>query len=148
MYQIEVSLVFLSVLQENENVVDVYPYKNPQLVSKNVIYDKLECPWCIAEARGHNNPFEGSKLRVEGGFFDIFVMDSNLVEPTDKIYLREDGGTPQCVQYGLDRRQGVSISNSSGIQGSLADIRHFPFAFLTSRQPAQYGLEDGRIWPD
>ena len=33
--------------------------------------------WQIAEAKRHENPFEGPRLRVEGGFFDIFVMDSN-----------------------------------------------------------------------
>ena len=104
MYQIEMSLVFVSILRENEAVVDVHPYKNPQVVSNNVIYDTLECRWRIAEAQGHNNPFEGRKLRVEGDCSDIFVMDLNLVEPTDKIYLRKDVGTPQCTRYGLDRR--------------------------------------------
>ena len=35
--------------------------------------------------QGHKNPLEGAKLRVEGGFLDIFVVDSDLVEPTDKV---------------------------------------------------------------
>ena len=46
------------------------------MVSKDVIYDTLERRWHIAEAQGHNNPFEGPKLRVEGCCFDIFVIDS------------------------------------------------------------------------
>ena len=87
MYQIEVSLVFFSILRENDNVLDVHPYENPQVVSKNVIYHMLECQWCIAEAKGPNDTFQGPKLRVEGGFSDISVMDPNLVEPTDKMYL-------------------------------------------------------------
>ena len=68
MYHIEVLLVFLSVLRENENVVNVHPYENPQVASKNVIYIMLECRLRIAEARGHNNPFISPRLRVEGCF--------------------------------------------------------------------------------
>ena len=64
----------------------------------------LERRWHVTEAKGHNDPFEGAKLSVEGGFLDMFVMDSNLMEPTDKVYLRKHGGTPKCTQYGLDRR--------------------------------------------
>ena len=104
MYRIEVSLVFLIILRENEDIIHIDPYKNPQVISENVIDDTLEWRWCIAEAEGHNNPFEGPKLCVDGSFFDIFVMDSNLVEPSDKINLGKDGRTPQCTQYGLDRR--------------------------------------------
>ena len=104
MYQIKMSLVFISILREDENVVDVHPYENLQVVSKSIIHDALERRWHVTEAKGHNNPFEGAKLCVEGGFLDIFVMDSNLMEPTDKVYLRKYGGTPQCTQYGLDRR--------------------------------------------
>ena len=104
MYEIETSLVFLSILQEDEDFVNVHPHENPQVLSKDVVHDALERRWRVLEAKGHNNPFEGGKLCVEGGFFDILVMGSNLMEPTDKVYLRKDGGTLQCTQYGLDRR--------------------------------------------
>ena len=85
MYQIEMSLVFIRILREDKHVVDVHPYKDPQVVSKDIIHDGLERRWCIPEAKGHNNPLKGAKLRVEGGFLDIFVVDSNLVEPTNKV---------------------------------------------------------------
>ena len=58
----------------------------------------------LQRPKGHNNPFEGAKLCVEGRFLDIFVTNANLMEPTDKVDLRNHGGTPQCTQYGLDRR--------------------------------------------
>ena len=87
MYQIQMSLVFLSILREDENVVDVHPYENLQVVSKDITHDALEDRWRVKKAKAHNNPFEGVKLCVEGGFLDIFVMDSNLMEPTDKVYL-------------------------------------------------------------
>ena len=98
MYQIEMSLVLIRNLREDENVVDVHPYANPQVVWKDIIHDALERRWRVTEAKGHNNPFDGGKLCVEGSFLDIFVMDSNLVEPADKVYLRKYGGTPQCTQ--------------------------------------------------
>ena len=104
MYQIEVTLGFLSILREDEDVIDTHPYENPQVVSENFIGHTLECPWCIAEPERHNNPFKGPKLRVEGSFFDIFVMYSNRVDPTDKMNLGKSGRTPQCTRYGLDRR--------------------------------------------
>ena len=103
MYQIEMSLVFIRILREDEDVVDVHPYKDPQVVSKDVIHDALERGWRITEARGHNNPLKGANLCVEGGFLDIFVVDTDLVEPTNKVDLLKYRRTPQCTQDGLDR---------------------------------------------
>ena len=102
MYQIEMSLMFIHILREDEDVVDVHPYEDPQVVSNDIIHDALERPWRITEAKGHNNPLEGAKWRVEGGFLDIFVLDSDLVEPTNMVDLRKYGATPQCTQDGLD----------------------------------------------
>ena len=87
MYQVQVSLVFVRILPEDEDVVNVHPYKDPQVVSKDIVDDALERRWRIAEAKGHNNPLEGAKLCVEGGFLDIFVLNSDLVEPTNKVNL-------------------------------------------------------------
>ena len=126
MYQIQMSLVFIRILPEDEDVVDVHPYKDPQVMSKDIIHDALEQRWRITKGKGHNNPLEGAKLRVEGGFLDIFALDSDLVEPTNKVDLREYGGTPQCTQDGLDRWQRISISFSSCIQRSVVDA-HAPF---------------------
>ena len=103
MYQIEMSLVFIRILGEDEDLVDVHSYKDPQVVSKDIIHDALECRWRIAEAEGHNNPLEGAKLRVQGGLLDIFVVDSDLVEPNNKVDLPKNSRTPQCTQDGLDR---------------------------------------------
>ena len=85
MYQVEVSLVFVRILREDEDVVNVYPYKDPQVVSKDIVHDALERRWRITEAKGHNNPLEGAKLCVEVGFLDIIVLNSDLVEPTNKV---------------------------------------------------------------
>ena len=87
MYQVEVSLVFVRILREDEDVVNVHPYKDPQVVSKDMVHDALERRWRITEAKGHNNPLEGAKLCVGGGFLDIFVLNSDLVEPTNKVNL-------------------------------------------------------------
>ena len=103
MYQIEMSPVFVRILREDEKVVDVHPYKDPQVVSKNIIHDALERRWHITEVKGHNNPLKGAKLCVEGVFPDIFVVDSDLVDSTNKVDLRKYGGTPQYTQDGLDR---------------------------------------------
>ena len=87
MYQVEVSLVFVRILREDEDVVNVHPYKDPQVVSKDIVHDALERRWRSTEAKGHNNPLEGAKLCVEGGFLGIFVLNSDLVEPTNKVNL-------------------------------------------------------------
>ena len=87
MYQVEVSLVFVRILREDEDVVNVHPYKDPQVVSKDIVHDALERRWRFTEAKGHNNPLEGAKLCVEGGFLDIFFLNSDLVEPTNKVNL-------------------------------------------------------------
>ena len=103
MYRMEMSLLFIRILREDEDVVNVHPYRDPQVVWKDIIHNALERQWHITEAKGHNNPLEGAKLRVEGGFLDIFVVDSDLVEPTNKVDLGKYSGTPQCTQDGLDR---------------------------------------------
>ena len=126
MYQNEMSLVFIRILPEDQHVVNVHPYKDSQVVSKDIIHDALEHRWRITEAKGHNNPLEGAKLRVNGGFLDIFVVDSDLVEPTNKGDFRKYGGTPQCTQDGLDRWQRIPISNSSCIQRLVVNA-HAPF---------------------
>ena len=87
MYQVEVSLVFVRILREDEDVVNVHPYKDAQVVWKDIVHDALERRWHITEAKGHDNPLEGAKLCVEGGFLDIFVLNSDLVEPTNKVNL-------------------------------------------------------------
>ena len=73
MYQIGILLVFIRILREDEDVVDVHPYKDRQGVSKDIIDDALERGWRVTQAKGHNNPLEGAKLCVEGGFLNIFV---------------------------------------------------------------------------
>ena len=94
MYRIEMWLVLIRILREDEDVVDVHPYKDPQVFSKDIIHDALERRWRITEAKGHNNPLEGAKLCVEGGFLHIFLVDWDLAEPTTKVDLRKYGGTP------------------------------------------------------
>ena len=96
--------MLISILREDENVADVHPYENPPLVSKDIIHDAFERRWHVTEAIVHNNAFECAKLCFEGSFLDIFVMDSNLMEPADKVYLQKYAGTHQCTQNGLDRR--------------------------------------------
>ena len=89
MYQMEMSLVFIRILREDKDVVNVQPYKNSQVVSKDIIQDTLKRRWRITEAEWHNNPLEGAKLCVEGSFLDIFVVDSDPVEPTNKVDLQK-----------------------------------------------------------
>ena len=50
MYQIEMSLVFISILREDENAVDVHPFENPQVVSKDIIHDASERRLRVPEA--------------------------------------------------------------------------------------------------
>ena len=52
MYQIEMSLVFLSILREDEGVVDVHPYKDPEVVSKDIIYGELERGGALQRPKG------------------------------------------------------------------------------------------------
>ena len=68
MYQIEMSLVLNSSLREDQNFVDVHPYKNPGLVSKDIIHDALERLWRVTEAKEHKNSFEGAKFVLKAIF--------------------------------------------------------------------------------
>ena len=79
--------MFVRILREDEDVANVHPCKDPQVVSKDIVHDALERRWRITDVKGHNNPLKGAKLCVEGGFLDIFVLNSDLVEPTNKVNL-------------------------------------------------------------
>ena len=68
MYQIEMSLVFIRILREDEDVVDVHPYKDPQVVSKDIIHDALERRLRITEAKGHNSPPKAPNCVVKAVF--------------------------------------------------------------------------------
>ena len=68
MYQIAMSLVFTRIIREDEDVVDVHPYEDPQVVSMDIIHDALKRRWRVTKAKGHYNPLEGAKLCVECGF--------------------------------------------------------------------------------
>ena len=70
MYQIEMSLVFIRILREDEDVVDVHPYKDPQVFSKDIIHDMLERRWCITQAKvaERSNHSILQRLRTHGIF--------------------------------------------------------------------------------
>ena len=138
--------MFIGVLREDEYVVNVDPYKDPQVVSKDIIDDALKRRWRITEVKGHNNPLEDAQLRVEGGLLDIFVVNSDLVEPTNKVDFQKYGGSPQRTQDGLDRWQRILISNSSRIQHSVVDA-HAPFTIRFLHQQATCSVWT-RGWSD
>ena len=94
LYQVKVLLIFLVILGEGGDAVDIHPHKNSQVILRNIIDNPLEHPWCLAEAERHSDPLEGSKLCMEGSFFNIFVMDSNWVEPTYRVALCKDRTAP------------------------------------------------------
>ena len=80
-------LMFLVILGEGGDVLEIHPHKNSQVISKSIIDNVLEDPWCLAEAERHSDPLAGSKLCMEGSCFDIFVVDWSRVEPTHKVAL-------------------------------------------------------------
>ncbi len=52
----------------NEDVIKVYSYGNVKHVSKNVIYEALECHRSIGESKRHDMPFKGAITGPEGCF--------------------------------------------------------------------------------
>ena len=52
MYQVEVSLVFVRILREDEDVVNVHPYKDPQVVSKDIVYDVWNVDGALQRPKG------------------------------------------------------------------------------------------------
>ena len=78
--------------------------KIPKLSRSRSFTTQWNVGGALQRTKAHNSRFEGAQLCVQGFFCNIFVMDLNLMEPTDKVYVRKHGGTPQCTQYGLHRR--------------------------------------------
>ena len=98
MYQIKMSLVFIRILRKDEDGVDVHPYKDPQVVSTDIIHDALQRRWRITEAKGHNNPLKGAKFRVEGGFLNIFVVDSVWWNPLTRSIFENTAEPPSVLK--------------------------------------------------
>ena len=91
--------MLFGILGEDEDVLDLQPHEHSQVISNNIVDNTLELRWFMAEAKRHDDPFEGSKLCIEGVLLDIFVMDSNLMKSTDQVNLQQDRGAPKRAQY-------------------------------------------------
>ena len=89
--------MLLGIFGEDEDVADIPPHESPQMISKSVIDDALERRWCIAEAEGHDDPFEGPKLRVEGSFLDIFVWIRIWWNPLTRLFLEKTVVPPSVL---------------------------------------------------
>ena len=77
--------------------------KSPKWSGRTSFTTRWNVNGALQRPKGITTHSKARKLFVKGGFLDIFVVDSDLVEPTNKADLRKYGGTPLCTQDGLDR---------------------------------------------
>ena len=135
MYQIKVLLMVSACLGKTK-MSSIYTHtKVPKWSRRTSFTTRWNVNGALQRPTGITTHFTAANYVLKAVCFNIFVMDSNLVEPTDKVNLRKHCGTPQCTLYALDRRQWVSISNSSGIQGLVVDA-HTPFTICLCHQQA------------
>ncbi len=60
--------VLRGIIGIDEDVVEVYDYRNIKHVSKNVIHEALERRRSIGESKRHDTPFKGAIVGPEGCF--------------------------------------------------------------------------------
>ena len=61
-------------------------------VGKDMVYEGLECGWCIAKSKEHYCWFEESEGSDKGSFPLVFLMDMDVVVVPLDIKFHEEGG--------------------------------------------------------
>ena len=63
----------------HQDVIDIYEDEYSNMFTEYIIHQGLEGCWGICKAKRHYNKFVVSKSCAEGGLWDVFLLDTNLV---------------------------------------------------------------------
>ena len=105
----EMLLVFPFVLAIDEDVINVDNDTNIEKRFEDVLDQSLKCGWSIGESEWHDLVLIMTISSAESGFFDIILVDSDLMVTPAKIDFGEDGCALKSVEEVVDERDGESI---------------------------------------
>src|SRR3954470_22753323 len=91
------TLVFLPILREYQEVVDVYDDELVKEWSEDILHDRHESGRGVGESEWHNPEFVVAISRAESSFLYVVRVDADLVIPRSQIYFREYLGAVDLV---------------------------------------------------
>ena len=72
-YNLNMLQVFLPCADIDENVIEEYQHKLPQLTTENVVHTRLECGRSIGQPKGHHQELKVTVITSESGLGNILL---------------------------------------------------------------------------
>ena len=99
-----------------------------------MVHERLESGWSITEPKEHDGRFKESKRSDECSFPLVFFVNTNVVESPSDIKLGEYHQVLHVVNQFGNKRQGVGIADSMGIQVPIILARAKRTIFLCYKE--------------
>ena len=149
MYQIEMLLMFIPIFREDEEVVDVHPYKDPQWSRRTSFTTRWNVDGALQRPKGITTHSKEPNCVLKA----VFSISSSWIRiwwnPLTRSIFENAVEPPSVLKMAWINGKGYRSRTFRVFNTrDSTHIRHLPFAFFTSRQPAPYGLEDGLIRPE
>jgi hypothetical protein len=116
-----VFVMVMSVLREDEDVVEVEYNEDVSHVLKDVIHEVLECCWSIRQSEWHDKVFERPIAGAKGCLPFLTRCDLNIVITRMKIKLGVDVRTFELVNEIRNEGYGVLVLSCETVQASIVD---------------------------
>ena len=90
--------MLFQILVEYQNIIQVYCDEFSQIVREDLVHQPLECAWCIAQTKRHNEELKMAKVCMKSYFLYGRLFHRNLVVTRCEVQLRENSGLAQPLQ--------------------------------------------------
>ena len=144
---LDYSFVFLFHLRKDQNVVQVH-YYNPFSYegSEDVVHHSLEGGGTVGHSKDHHERFKEAAVGVEGRSTFISRLDAYVIETPADIQFCEVSGSVELRDEFRDKREGVPVLDSHGVQCAIVLDQLERTIFLLNEE--HRGCYGGLGWPD
>ena len=92
-------------------------------ICEDMVHERLESRWFVAETKEHDGRFEESKRSDECSLPLVLFANADIVKSPSNVELRKYRGVFHVVDQFWDKGQGICIANSVGVQVSVVLTR-------------------------
>src|SRR5882672_4145106 len=131
---LDVDLMIFQGIGEDEDIVEVYHYKDVSHVSEDMIHKGLKHSGGIGESHGHNQEFERAISGVKGCLPLVASGDVHIVVVSTQVELGVDLGTSELVKEVGDKRDWVLILPGELVEVPKVDTESQGPIFLLPKQ--------------
>ena len=142
----DMNLVRLSILGENENVVQINKNKLVYHISQDIVHQGLEDGWRVREAERHDEVLPGPRRCVEGRLPFVTFLNPHKVLGIPEVQLGKDRRSLQEVKRSVHQRQRVAVAHRHAVDSPVIDAGHQGAVLLPYKEEPCTGW--GRCRPD